>query len=191
MISSLQGKVQFKKDNYLIVQVNGVGYKVFVSHSLFSQTEINAEISLFTHQQVGEQILALFGFLNFETLEFFQHLISVSGVGPKTALNILDASSIDNLQNAILAEDADLFLSASGIGRKTAEKIILELKTKIGKILKNQPIHLNNSLPKGSELDALLSLGYSLQQAREALAKIDPNIQDESEKIRKALQVIK
>lgn len=190
MISYLTGIIINKGKNYIIVNVNGIGYKVFVSTNLLSEISISQEIELYIYQQVGEQVLSLFGLRSLTELEFYELLLSVSGVGPKTALAFFNVADVDNLQDSIMRADADLLSKVPGIGKKTAERIVLELGTKIAGLMKDGLQVSKSITPASDEIDALVALGYGWQEAREALQKIGQDIQDSGERVRLALRML-
>lgn len=191
MISYLRGKIINKKNNILIINVSGVGYKVFVYSNFYNESSIGEDIELYTYQQVGEQVLALFGVKNLDELNFFELLISVSGIGPKTALGIMNIAPVENIKKSIVEGDPSLLNQASGIGAKTAERAVLELKNKIGEIIdSNYDSNSAHSSSKSEELDALIALGYTMQQARDALLKVNSEITDSGERIKLALRNI-
>jgi len=132
MIGSLKGKIVLKTDKSLIIETGGVGYKVSVSPDVLSKTsKIGDEVFLFIHTHVREDALDLYGFLNLEDLNFFEMLLNVSGIGPRSALAILGVATIETLRRAIGTGDTSYLTKISGIGRKTAEKIVIELRDKI------------------------------------------------------------
>lgn len=186
MIGFIEGKIEYATDKCVVVDVNGVGYKIYISTGVFKNLpEIGNKVKLFTHLHVREDILDLFGFLDKKELEFFEMLISISGIGPKGALNILSVASIETLKKAISNEDSTILTKVSGIGQKTAEKIILELKSKVsGEYLDEK------GGADGEAIDALVSLGYRLQEAREALKKIPHEITEVGAKIKQALKLL-
>ncbi len=184
MIGSIKGKITLKTDKFVIVETGGVGYKVNLSLDAISKLKKQEETLFWIHTHVREDIFDLYGFLNREELDFFEMLISVSGIGPKGALGILGIASIDTLQRAIQTGDTAYMTKISGIGKKTAEKIILELKDKMGK--EKVGSSLQNEL---DALEALKSLGYSQGEAREALKNISPE-SDTNTKIKEALKTL-
>ena len=185
MIGSIRGKIIFKTSKFLIVETAGVGYKINVSPDTLSKLKkINEDILLWIHTHVREDILDLYGFLNRQELEFFEMLINVSGIGPKGALSILGIASIETMKKAIGTGDTAYLTKISGIGRKTAEKIIIELRDKI--VAGKTGASLQGEL---DALEALRSLGYSQSEAREALKKVLPNT-DTNTKIREALKIL-
>lgn len=190
MIGSIKGKVSFKTDKFLIIETGGVGYRVNVSPDTLSRVALRAvsgqnsadEVSFWIHTHVREDILDLYGFLDREELEFFEMLINVSGIGPKGALSILGIASLETLKKAISTGDISYLTKISGIGKKTAEKIVIELRDKLGKDTSSGS--LQGEL---DALEALKSLGYSQNEARDALKKISPDL-DTNAKIREALK---
>lgn len=171
---------------YLLIDVNGVGYKVAVGSSLLADRKTGDDIILYIHTHVREDQLALFGFNSNEELEFFELLISVSGIGPKAAMHIMSIAPIDVIKNSISKQDPSLLSSASGIGRKTAEKIVVELKNKIGVLSEGDVFE------KGEEtnevISALEGLGYKSSEIRPILAKISG--EDTEERIKEALKLL-
>ncbi len=185
MIGSVKGKIILKTDKFVIVETTGVGYKISVSPNTLSKLKKADEtVSFWIHTHVREDILDLYGFLNREELGFFEMLINVSGIGPKGALSILGIASIETLRKAISTGDTAYLTKVSGIGRKTAEKIIIELRDKMGE--EKTGTSLRGEL---DALEALKSLGYSQSEAREALKKVSPNT-DTNAKIREALKIL-
>ena len=183
MIGQLKGTVSFTGAGYALIDVCGVGYKVRASQGTLAPLRPDTEVSLFTHLAVRENALDLYGFHTRAELEFFEMLISVSGVGPKTALAILSLAAADTLKRAIAGRDAVYLTKVSGIGRKTAEKIILELKDKLGGANGSAEILVGPDL---EALEALEALGYSLRDARVAVMKARGNTS--TEKIRDSLR---
>lgn len=186
MIGSIEGKIEYSTDKYALVDVNGIGYKVYISTNTFKNLpEKGSKTRLFTHLHVREDIMDLYGFLNQGDLEFFELLISISGIGPKGALNILNVASVETLKKAIANEESSILTKVSGIGKKTAEKIILELKNKVGGEFLDEKFGAD-----GEAIDALVSLGYRLQEAREALKKIPEATKEVGDKVRHALKIL-
>lgn len=186
MIGFIEGKIEYSVDKYVIIDVGGIGYKIYISTSVFKNLpEIGNKVKLFTHLHVREDILDLYGFLDKNELDFFEMLISISGIGPKGAMNILSVASIATLKKAIGNEDSTILTKVSGIGQKTAEKIILELKSKISGEFFDEKGGVD-----GEAIDALMSLGYRLQEAREALKKIPHEVTEVGAKIKHALKLL-
>jgi len=185
MISKIEGVVWDKADKYIVAGVGGIGFKVFTTSENIEIAEKGKAISLLTHLVVKEDALDLYGFTQQDELSFFEMLISISGIGPKTALNILNISSIGALKMAISSGDTSHLTKVSGIGKKVAEKIVLELKDKVG--VQSDDVSLRDEL---DAVEALKALGYSQRDAREALKKVEKNIVNTSERIREALKIL-
>lgn len=185
MIGSIKGKIILKTDKFVIVETGGVGYKINVSPDTFSKfKKTDTEVSFWIHTHVREDILDLYGFLEREELEFFEMLINVSGIGPKGALGILGVASIEILKRAISTGDIAYLTKISGIGKKTAEKIIIELRDRMDESKTGASLQIELDA-----LEALKSLGYSQNEAREALKKVSPDA-DTNTKIREALKIL-
>jgi len=185
MIGYLKGKIEYKGANYLIVETNGVGYKVFAPPMLLATIKLRDEASFFILTYVREDQITLYGFDTPKALEFFELLLTVSGVGPKSALGIMSLASVEMIKSAIVSEDPSVFTKVSGIGRKTAERVIVELKEKLKTEVDAAPVAREHS----DALDALMSLGYSNQEARDALKTV-PKEADLQSKIKLALKAL-
>ncbi len=183
MIGSVRGKIIYKTDKFVILEAQGVGYKIYISSDTLSRIK-NEDILMWTHAHVREDSFDLYGFLETQELNFFTLLLSVSGVGPRGALSILSIAPLDTLKKAIGSGDTTYLTKVSGIGRKTAEKIVIELRDKIEKGTDGET--LQDEL---DALEALKSLGYSQNEAREALKKI-PSEMNTNQKIKEALRFL-
>ena len=188
MISYLKGKIKHKAANFVVLEVNNIGYQVFISPILYAELAVGAEAEFYTHQYVREDALNLYGFKNFEELELFEMLLGISGIGPKSALGVMSISGAADIKESIVRGDAALLTKVSGIGRKTAERVVLELREKIGKLSVGDGKFSGSQLGSSDEIDALMALGYSLTQAREALNGVDAKIKEPGERIRQALK---
>ncbi len=186
MIGSLKGKVQFKATNYIILETAGVGYKVFLTPPQMLLLKLDQELSLVILTYVREDQLTLYGFPSLPELEFFEMLLTVSGVGPKSALGIMSLASIEMIKSAIVSEDPTVFTKVSGVGRKTAERVIVELKGKLKNEIDAAPVAKEHS----DAMDALLALGYAPQEARDALKHIPDSVKDLQQKVKLALKVL-
>jgi Holliday junction DNA helicase RuvA len=186
MISYLKGKIIYKLKNNVVLEVSNVGYTIFVSDNFLNELKADQMIEIFTHQHVKEDALDLYGFKSLAELEFFKLLISVSGVGPKSALSVLAIANLDDIKESIVQGDSHLLTKVSGIGKKTAERVVLELKDKLFKM--GGDYDLSKVGFVGEEIDALMALGYSMFEAREALKQVDNDILDSTERIRQALK---
>jgi Holliday junction DNA helicase RuvA len=187
MIGSLSGKIIHKELNSFIVDVRGIGYKIFVPLEVALAGEENSEIFLWTYLAVRESSLDLFGFSDRESLEVFELLITISGIGPKSALNILNVASPEILRQAVANEDTSYLTRVSGIGKKSAEKIILGLKDKIKFTSDDKNLDTRS---EGDALEALVSLGYTDRDARDALKKVSKDIEGASERVKQALKLL-
>jgi Holliday junction DNA helicase RuvA len=187
MISMLEGKVELVRENWVIINVNGVGYKVNIGSSLASRLHPEENAKIFTYTQVREDILALYGFEKVEELEFFELLISVSGIGPKAALGILSAASVEKIKASIINQDPTLISSVSGIGKKTAEKVVIELKNKVGATGN----YFEGIGGKTEEVyDALMQLGFKPNEARTAIAELPENCRTTEDRLKHCLGVL-
>lgn len=188
MIAFLRGRANYKRINYVVLEVNDIGYQVFLTSSFLEEIKEGQEYEIHIHQQLKDDLNDLYGFKSIADLELFQLLISVSGVGPKSGLGILNLAGSADVKEAILSGDASSLTKVSGIGKKTAERLVLELKTKILKLSDTKDL-LNSNINLGAdEIDALLSLGYSLVEARTALKSIDQEIKDSGARVKEALR---
>ncbi len=188
MLAFLRGKILAKGNNYFIVEAGSVGYRVLVNTELYSQFKVGEEIELYLYHHLTDQGSLLLGVSNMEELEFFELLLGVSGIGPKTALNVLAAASLDDLKMAIASGEAGILNKVSGIGPKTAERIVLELKNKVGELATTSLA--GQTLVNADEIEALVALGYSVREAREALRQVEADIKDSSKRIRAALRIL-
>jgi Holliday junction DNA helicase RuvA len=189
MIAYIKGQLQRTGDNYLVVENLGIGYRVYVPESLIYNAKVGQTLELYTHHHLREEMDDLYGFAQSEELELFEKLISVSGVGPKTALNVFSMAKAGDIISAIASGDSTLLKKVSGIGGKTADKIVIELKNKIRTIVTSEPLKNSADWTESEDaVSALLSLGYSETEARAAMQTIPENITDLSEKIKLALK---
>jgi len=178
LIAYLEGKLVEKNPTFLILEVNGVGYSVNIPISTYSNLgEIGQMVKVLTHQQVREDELKLFGFSTRQEKALFELLISVNGVGPKVALGILSCIPADGFQRSVLQEDLDSLTTISGVGRKTAQRLIVELKEKLSKmdLGGTEVVTGRDSVvyPAADEAAlALMSLGYTKVEAKKALEKV-------------------
>jgi len=178
MIASLTGRLAFKAPTHLTLDVQGVGYDVLIPLSTYyGLPDLNAALSLNIHTHVREDVIQLFGFSSRQEKETFLLLTTVSGVGPKTALGILSALPVGDLVSAIHAGDVEKLETIPGIGKKSAGRLILELKDKLGKLHPNVPasgagIEAQHDRDIEDALSALTNLGYRSQDAKDALKRV-------------------
>jgi Holliday junction DNA helicase RuvA len=186
MIAKLTGTLDRLAIGYAVIEVGGIGYKVFASPrtSEYVATESKqGPISLHIHHVVREDASDLYGFSTADELEMFEHLLSLSGVGPKSALAILSAADPESIRHAVVHDDPAYLTKLSGVGKKTAEKIVHGLKDRFGATD-------STGQKEGSlVIDALLSLGYSAEDARDALKRIDASKPAEDQ-VREALRLL-
>lgn len=189
MIAALKGIVDTIDTPYIIVDVNGIGYKVLVSNTILSSLSIGAPIKLFTYTHVREDLLELFGFLHLSDLKLFEKLISISGIGPKTAVGIFTLGTGSEIINAISQGDVTFFSGVPRLGKKNAQKIILELK---GKLIDDAELLGSSGLSNGNGevIAALQHFGFSTREAQDALQNISANGQTTEEKIKLALKYL-
>ena len=181
MIAYLKGKILEKGLTYIIVENGGMGYKVFVTPDALTKS-VGDDIALYTYHKVTDDGQALFGLPTFSDLQFFELLITVSGVGPKMALAILSAGQVESIKKAIANQDAGIFTRISGIGSKTAERIIVDLKNKVG-------AGGSGSGASSEIFDALLALGYNQKEVRDVINKVDHTKTQELQ-LKQALQMM-
>ncbi len=181
MIAFLKGKILEKGLTYIILENQGLGYKVFVPPEILEKP-IGEEVKLFTYQKIAEDGQSLFGLPDFQALQFFELLITVSGVGPKVALAILSSAPAESVKQAIASQDAGVFTRISGIGSKTAERIIVDLKNKVGAF--------GAAAGASSEVfDALLALGYNQREVRGVMNKLKSNL-PQPQQLKEALKML-
>ena len=186
MIGSLEGTIEYQDTSCLIVNVGGVGYKVLVSPNLLKT--LGESIKLFTHTHVREDLLELYGFLDMADLKLFEYLISVSGVGCKTALGIFAVGSRKDIVKAITSNDVSFFTSVPRLGKKNAQKIIIELKNKLGG---QEDLDLSEGDTDTNEVVlALKSFGFTPAEARAALKGLNGQGESVGEKVRLALKYL-
>lgn len=190
MIYSISGILKEKGENFFVVEIGGLGFQVKSSFSVVkSLPEVGQNVKIFTYLHVREDALELYGFLAKEELKFFQLLIGISGIGPKSALGIMGVEKIEKLKAAISEGRSELLTKASGIGKKTAERVILELRGKLSQKESGEIVGLMET--DQDIVEALANLGFTKAQAKEALAKIDPKVVKMEERIKDALKLLK
>ena len=192
MIAHLSGTVTEKFLNSIIIDVHGVGYELTISAPDAEQTNLHDEVKFYTYHSVRENGEELYGFLSLAAKKIFELLISVNGIGPKAAMSILCLGSAEEVRNAIANTDAAFIAKAAGVGKKSAERVIVDLRDKVG-----LPSHYGatetkfslstSAAPDDEALDALIALGFPLKEATAALAEVDPALPVE-ERIRLALK---
>jgi Holliday junction DNA helicase RuvA len=185
VISRLRGVPAGRTADGLVLDVGGVGYLVSTTPSVLRRAEAGQEVTVETYLHVREDALQLYGFADSAERELFVHLLGVSGIGPKVALAVVSSAPAGELRRAIVLEDPARFQAIPGIGKKTAERIVLELKGSIA-----DAIEPHGAVPAGPALvarDALVELGFSVVDAERALAAVDPELPPQ-ERVRLALR---
>lgn len=169
--------------DFFILEVNGLGYRLKAHTGTLSAISVGADKRVYLHEHIREDAYDLYAFLTMDELEFFEKLLSVSGVGPKVALAVCSAAPLENLRSRLAQGDVDWLASLPGLGKKTAQKIVLELK---GKLVE---VGVINEVDRDL-IEALTNLGYTAFQAREAAKKISPETHDTSDRLRAALKLL-
>jgi len=186
MIGSIKGQISLIDGDYIIVETGGVGYRVLVPSSISSKKE-GEKVALFIHTHVKEEALDLYGFDDVKDLKLFQYLIGVNGVGPKTAITLFSFSNRDRIVKAVLNGDVAFFTRVPRLGKKNAQKIIIELKNKLG-----DDSSLDLSEPESTDdkevIEALRAFGFSVKESRDALKNIEDKDVGTEEKIKFALK---
>ena len=188
MISLIRGPIIELGTRHIIIDIHGLGYKVYVTEDALHILKPGTETTLWTHLAVREDALDLYGFTTKKEKEFFELLISISGIGPKSALNILSTVSSDTLVSAVRSGSTSHLVKVSGIGRKTAEKIVLELRDKLG-AMQSEDMTMGMSSDMDA-IEALKALGYDADDAREAMKKVGKEIEDTGAKVKAALKML-
>lgn len=193
MISYIKGEITWKTPTYIVVETGGIGYHVHISLHTYAQIEKLERVKIHTHLLVREESHTLYGFAEESERSLFQHLISVSGVGPTTAQLLLSAMTPDDIRAAIIGEHEQAFSKVKGIGPKTAKRIILDLKDKMVKTAGDAPLSLlpQDNTTREEALSALVALGFArvqVQKALNAVLKEKPSIKNVEELIKLALR---
>ncbi|MEX0672599.1 MAG: Holliday junction branch migration protein RuvA [Candidatus Paceibacterota bacterium] len=185
MIRVLTGTVISQNANSLVIDTGGVGYVVYCPSDIALNTAHSEHITLWTHLAVRENSLDLYGFTSEENVQLFELLLTVSGIGPKSALGILNVADANALKNAVAAGDTSHLVKVSGIGKKNAEKIVLELRGKLEAVDEEAGTYRDTD---SETFEALTSLGYSASEARDAVRNLPTDITDTGERIKEALK---
>lgn len=183
MIAYLKGSILEKGVNYIILLVGSVGYKIFVTPEVLGKS-IDSTIEIYTYMKVSDDGQSLYGLPSFGDLQFFELLITVSGVGPKGALGIMSSAKREMIEQAISSQDSLMFTKIGGIGKKTAERIIVELKNKVSSL---GVTSLDSAT--GDLMEGLTALGYKQQEIMNVLPKIESSLSMEA-KLKMALKML-
>ena len=195
MFYYIKGKVTYKDLNFMVLDVSGVGYKIYTSYTTLENATLNEEFLAYTYTHIREDIFDIYGFINTKELDTFEMLISVSGVGPKAALSILSFMPTDAFATAVIKNDVKAITMAPNIGKKTAERIILELKDKLAKentelVTSGFSTSSENNDTLKEAIDALMVLGYSSLEAKGAVASVKDRFTDVEDIIKNALKIL-
>lgn len=189
MISYLKGTILNKSAKSITLLINQIGYRIFIPQPLLPKIKVTKEIELYTYLRHKEDSMDLYGFKTKEELEFFELLLTISGVGPKSALGVLEVATLASIKKAILRDDPSILYKVSGVGKKTAERIVVELKNKLDSLpATEKEISLDDSDTEA--FDALIGLGYSDRDIRQALKQLPENISTTEDKVKKALKFL-
>jgi len=183
MISSLKGIITYKGNGFTIIEVGGIGYQVFFPDHVLSELTSDTELTVYCHDHIREDTRDLFGFLSIEGLDFFKKLLSVQGVGPKVAQKICASDSVEELRKKVMAGQIDFLTTVPGVGKKTAQKIVLELKGVL--TLDEEQVNLDTEV-----VDALKGLGYTTAQAHDAAKAVPAEVESTEDRIRAALKYL-
>jgi Holliday junction DNA helicase RuvA len=189
MISHIRGTVIEIAEKYAVIDVTGLGYKAYCSVDTLAALRLETEASLYTYLAVREDALDLYGFPSSEEENFFELLISVSGIGPRSALGILSVTTVETLKKAIGTGDTSYLTKVSGIGRKTAEKVVLELRDKLRANVNIKESH-HELRAESDIIEALKALGYSQNEARDTLKQVSDEIIGTNARIKEALKIL-
>ena len=198
LFAYIRGKLEYRHNEYIVVEANGVGYKIYTSLSTIQNVETGNEVKIYTHLYVREDIMSLYGFLTQEELRMFELLLGVSGVGPKAAISVISSMSPSKFGLAVITDDYKSLTKAQGIGTKMSQRIILELKDKIDKSDlvnvcggKGEATQLGKDNSCVSEaISALVVLGYTASEASKAVASIYSEEMELESIIKNALKVL-
>ncbi len=197
MFSYIKGNLEVKNLNYVVIDVNGIGFKIFMSESAIQRLEEKGNnVKIYTHMNVKEDDISLYGFITSEELRMFELLIGVSGVGAKSAISMLSSITPSKFALAVISNDVKTLTKIPGIGPKSAQRIILELKDKLKteEAIQTDNIELKTSIVENNKLEeavqALKVLGYTRQEIESVLAKIEVNTLTVEDIIRKALSFL-
>lgn len=190
MIVSLTGKVSEKSINRIVLEVNGIGYGLLVPLETYSKLTVDDKTILYVYEHIRENVYDLYGFLETDTKTLFEQLLNVNGVGPKMAINILSIGSVNEVRQAIASGDVRLIKAAPGVGKKVAERVVVELKDKVGLLstLDEKSLLTSDAIAQKDEaVQALVALGYSVSDAVNSLSDIDKKLKVE-ERVTMALK---
>lgn len=191
MIATLSGTVQEKTTDIIVLDIQGVGYGLYVTAEDYGKLRLGDETKMYTYEHIREQSHDLFGFLARDTKNLFEQLLEVNGVGPKMALNMLSIGSPTDVRQAIASGDVKFIQGANGVGKRVAERVVVDLKDKVGlagvELESSGLLQSDESLMKDEAVEALVALGYTTADAAAALQKVDKNLPTEN-RVKQALK---
>jgi Holliday junction DNA helicase RuvA len=185
MIAKIKGTIEYRKDKFVVVDVSGVGYKVHLTAYTLGKLAGIDQVDFFIYTSVREDALDLYGFLTLDELDMFELLISISGIGPKAGLGILSIATPKTIKTAILNEDSSILTKVSGVGKKTAERVILELRNKVADLSDDEK---DDAISDVDAIEGLISMGYSMTEARDALKLVPKDVTDIGQRVGLALR---
>lgn len=193
MLEYIKGKVESIENEYLVLEVGNIGYMIFMAKRELMELILNSDVLIYTRLVVREDSMTIYGFKNKSTRDIFDLLTMVTGIGPKLAMGVLNDTEISFILTSILNEDVKSLTEIPGIGKKTAQRLILELKDKVERLnIAFEPLEemtSNKNPDKSSALEALISLGYNEYEAKNALENVDDELEI-SQMIREALKIM-
>jgi Holliday junction DNA helicase RuvA len=191
MIATLKGEITEKKNSQVVIECGGVGYGLYVTFEDFGALELDSKVKLYVYEHIRENAHDLFAFRSQETKSLFELLLSVNGVGPKMALAILSIANVSQVKQAVASGDTKFISQATGVGKRVAERVVVDLKDKVGLVASEDAtgfLAIPIGSPNDEAMQGLVALGYSAQDAAEALKGVDDNLSTE-ERIKQALKV--
>jgi Holliday junction DNA helicase RuvA len=189
MIATLAGEVVSKSGSSVVLELNGIGYELFVTFEDFGALNVGSKAKIYIYESIRENAHDLYGFRNIESKHLFEQLLTVKGIGPKIALAILSVAGISYVRQSIAAGDVKFIAQATGVGRKAAERVVVDLKDKVGLAASEQATDFLSTTadPSDEALQGLVALGFSVQDAAEALKNVDKKLKP-AERIKAALK---
>lgn len=189
MISYLKGKIIYKNTRSITLLTGGVGYEIYIAQTIWDKLKLDEDQEFFVHLRHTEDNMSLYGFKTREELQFFELLLTVSGIGPKHAIGVLNVARLSDLKKAILRDDPALLYKVSGIGKKIAERIVMELKNKLDALPPTEK-EVDFRDTDSEAFDALVGLGYLERDVREVLKSLPGEIDKMEDKIKQALKIL-
>lgn len=190
MIATLEGRVSEKINDMVVLVCNGIGYGLLVTFEDFGSLEVGKQAKVYVYENIRENAHDLYGFKNLETKALFEQLLTVKGIGPKMALAVLSIATLSHVRQAIAGGDVKFISQATGVGKKAAERVVVELKDKVGLATSEDAtgfLSIPAANPNDEALQGLVALGYSVQDAAKALEKVDTKL-PASDRIKQALK---